>query len=228
MRQHKYLLLLAATVCVLIVEASARRSFLGPFASDLLIAALALGVFLVVFHRRWTRIAAFLAASASIVFSFSRYLPIPPEYSSIQTVAHHLLMAAFLGIAVAVILDNIFAARTISGDEVLGTVCGYLLAAAAWANAYVVIAFLVPEAFSVGTSLKDFPGEHGQTALFNYFSVVTLTTMGYGDITPTRPPATALAMLEAIFGQFYIAIVVAQLVGLRLAHAMAPSDPAPR
>jgi len=51
---------------------------------------------------------------------------------------------------------------------------------------------------------------------------MTLTTVGYGDITPARPPATALAMLEAIFGQFYIAVVVAELVGLRLAQAVAP------
>lgn len=52
--------------------------------------------------------------------------------------------------------------------------------------------------------------------------------MGYGDITPLRPPATALAMLEAIFGQFYIAVVVAQLVGLRLAEAFTLSDSPPR
>ena len=53
--------------------------------------------------------------------------------------------------------------------------------------------------------------------MFNYFSIVTLTTMGYGDITPARAPATVLAMLEAVFGQFYIAVVVAQLVGARMA-----------
>jgi hypothetical protein len=62
-------------------------------------------------------------------------------------------------------------------------------------------------------------------ALFSYFSVVTLTTMGYGDITPLRPPADVLAMLEAIFGQFYIAVVVAQMVGLRLAQAVTPGKP---
>ena len=64
--------------------------------------------------------------------------------------------------------------------------------------------------------------------MFNYFSLVTLTTMGYGDVTPVRPPATALATLEAVFGQFYIAVVVAQLVGLRLAQAFGPKGPPSR
>jgi hypothetical protein len=61
-------------------------------------------------------------------------------------------------------------------------------------------------------------------AVFNYFSLVTLTTMGYGDVTPARAPATMLATLEAVFGQFYIAVLVAQLVGLRLAQALQPGD----
>src|SRR5262245_52175791 len=53
-------------------------------------------------------------------------------------------------------------------------------------------------------ALQELATWHGRHALFNYFSVVTLTTMGFGDITPVRPPATALAMVEAVFGQFYI------------------------
>jgi hypothetical protein len=52
--------------------------------------------------------------------------------------------------------------------------------------------------------------------------------MGYGDVVPVRPPATVLASLEAIFGQFYIAVVVAQLVGLRLAQAFGRTAPPSR
>jgi Ion channel len=52
--------------------------------------------------------------------------------------------------------------------------------------------------------------------------LMTLTTMGYGDITPSRPPATSLTWIEAVFGQFYIALIVVQLVGLGLAEALQP------
>lgn len=137
-------------------------------------------------------------------------------------------MALFIGFAVVMILRNIFAASVVTGDDVLGAVCGYLLAAGAWANLYAATELLVPGSFSVSNDLQELSSSHGRTALFNYFNVVTLATMGYGDITPVRPPATALAMLEAIFGQFYVAVVVAQLVGLRLAEAFTPSDSRPR
>jgi len=51
--------------------------------------------------------------------------------------------------------------------------------------------------------------------------------MGYGDVTPVRAPATALATIEAVFGQFYIAVVVAELVGARLARASSGSSTRP-
>jgi hypothetical protein len=225
MRKHKYLLLILTLVAVLVVDSWARRSVVA-WLSDSLALVLALAVVLVVFERRWERVVACLAAVAALVFSFSRYLPIPTSLLETQAVVHHVLMAGFLGFGVAIILRNIFETKAITGDEVLGTVCGYILAAGAWANVYTAIAIVAPDSFSVPDTLKGFSDSAGRRALFNYFSVVTLTTMGYGDITPTRPPATAFAMLEAIFGQFYIAIVVAQLVGLRLAQALAPDDQA--
>jgi hypothetical protein len=59
-----------------------------------------------------------------------------------------------------------------------------------------------------------------QRFLFNYFSVTTLTSLGYSDITPISTLALSLSWMEVAFGQFYIAVVVAQLVGLRLAQVL--------
>ena len=59
---------------------------------------------------------------------------------------------------------------------------------------------------------------HGRTAVLNYVSLGSLTGVGSGAVVPVRPPATVLTTLEAVFGQFYIAVVVAQLVGARLSH----------
>jgi voltage-gated potassium channel len=69
---------------------------------------------------------------------------------------------------------------------------------------------------------------HSRRALFDYFSFTTLTSLGYGDITPTRAPAYTLAWLEVMFGGFYMAIIVAQLVGMKLAQAIQPVDRGPR
>ena len=86
-------------------------------------------------------------------------------------------------------------------------------------GAFAIIAATSPDAFG-GMAMSS-------ASLFDwgYFSLVTLTTMGYGDITPVRTPATALVTLEAVFGQFYIAVIVAQLVGMRMAKALEERAP---
>ena len=225
MRKRKYLVLILMLVGDLITESSGRRALLGPVMSDAAITLVALVVFVVVFEGWRERAVAFIAATAASAVNWSRYLPTASEHETLRAVAHHGLMVAFLGFAVTVILRNILTRQDVTGDDVLGTVCGYLLAAALWANAYALTEVLVPGSFNLSQEMKGVSTWQGRTAVFSYFSLVTLTTMGYGDITPVRAPATAFATLEAVFGQFYIAVVVAQLVGLRLAQAFTPKDP---
>ena len=224
-QRRKYLVLILMLVGVLIVESSARRAVLGPIVSDLFLTLIALAVFFVVFQGRRERAIAFITAVAAMVMNWSRYVTLPQQYDLGRSFAHHGLMVLFLGYAVTVILRNILTRQDVTGDEVLGAICGYLLAAGVWANAYAMTDLLLPDAFSMTPALKDVSTWQGRTGVFNYFSLVTLTTMGYGDITPARPPATTFAMLEAVFGQFYMAVVVAQLVGLRLAQALVRKNP---
>jgi hypothetical protein len=132
----------------------------------------------------------------------------------------------FLAFAVAVILKRIFQRQVIWTDDVIGALCGYLLAAVAWGNAYALVYLLRPESFRVADVIAWQLGDwHLQRFLFNYFSVMTLTTIGYGDITPASSPVYSLVWLESVFGQFYMAVVVAQLVGLKLAQAIQRDRP---
>jgi len=66
---------------------------------------------------------------------------------------------------------------------------------------------------------------HRRRALFEYLSFTTLTSLGYGDITPIGPPAFRLTWHEVMVGQFYMAVVVAQLVGLKLGQALTRGGP---
>jgi hypothetical protein len=79
----------------------------------------------------------------------------------------------------------------------------------------------VPSAFNVNpiiaVQLEDWQLKR---SLFDYLSFTTLTSLGYGDITPVGQPAYSLTWLEVLFGQFYMAVVVAQMVGLKLAQAI--------
>ena len=222
LRRHKYLLLLLTLVGILLVQSSwhstaPARHVLAPLSM--------LATLLVVFTRRRERAVALAMAVVAIAVNWLRFLPSGEEYRALAAVAYHGLRLVVPGFAVAVILRNIFAEDAATGDQVVGTVCGYLLAAAMWAHAYALIEMWVPGSFTMSPELRaGLSDEQGREALFYYFSLVTLTTMGYGDVSPVRAPATGLVTLEAVFGQFYIAVVVAQLVGLRLAQALAPKD----
>jgi hypothetical protein len=219
LRSRKYLVLLLALVAVSIAQSLGRHALLGPVASDALIAAVLIGVVFVVFERRRERAAGITALCAALL-AMGLHYALSGEAERNLRIAYHGLVVVVLALAVATILRNIFSQRKIRVDDVLGAVCGYILAAGAFANLYAFIEALVPGSFAVATTLEhDLTSWHGRIALFDYFSLVTLTTMGYGDVTPVRGPATALATLEAVFGQFYIAVVVAELVGARLAHA---------
>jgi hypothetical protein len=223
LHRHKYLVLLLTLVTILLVQ-----SFAHPvlFVSEVLAPLSMLAIFLAVFTGWRQRGIALGVAGAAIAANAVRVVASPVEYEALHTAVYHGLRVLFPAFAVAVILRNIFAEKAITGDRVIGTVCGYLLAAGAWAHVFVVTDILAPGSFTMSAELaRTFGGRHGREALFYYFSLVTLTTMGYGDITPARPPATVLVTLEAIFAQFYLAVVVAQLVGMRLVQAFEAKDP---
>jgi hypothetical protein len=147
---------------------------------------------------------------------------LPASYSQVPVrLVYHSAALVLVGFATFVILRNIFGQRIVGTDDVLGAVCGYLLAAGAWSNLFMLIEIFFPGSFSVspefGAGLDSW---HGRIAVLSYVSLGSLTSVGSGAVTPIQPPATVLTTLEAVFGQFYIAVVVAQLVGARLSQAL--------
>ncbi len=153
---------------------------------------------------------------------------LPPGERLALEVAIHLGGHDFPGARRCVILRHLFERRAVRIDDILGTLCGFLLAAMAWANLFGMIELLAPGAFDVASSIKPALGQwHGRESLFLYFSLTTLTTLGYGDVTPVASAARSAASLEGVFGQFYIAVVVAQLVGSKLAETSS-REPAER
>ena len=220
LRRHKHAILLAALIVVALVESFSHRQVLGPGLSDLVIVTILLLVFLIVFDRRMNRLLAFLAWVAVVVAQGAHYLlPGAPE-APLQLLYHSatLLMA---GYATLVILRNIFQHRVVRVDDVLGAVCGYLLAALAWSNLFMLIEIFLPGSFSVGSGFgAGGDSWHARIAVLHNVSLGSLTSLGSGAVVPVRAPATMLTTLEAVFGQFYIAVVVAQLVGARLSQAL--------
>ena len=107
-----------------------------------------------------------------------------------------------------VVLAQTFRAGPVNLHRIQGAVAAYLLLGLVWALAYELVSLLATGAFSgAGFGAEERPQ-------FVYFSFVTLTTVGYGDVTPVHPVARSLAVAEALTGQLYPAILLARLVSL--------------
>lgn len=130
------------------------------------------------------------------------------------------LLILWLGYAVALILTALFRMREVGTNAILGAIVAYVLAMVAFASLFALVELMQPGSF---TGLPD-GGNQGeiQDALI-YFSVVSITTMGYGDITPVSALARSLASIEGMFGTLYLAVMIARLVGL---HSSRPTDDA--
>jgi voltage-gated potassium channel len=222
LQRHKHLTLLVALVGMSLVQPLARGIVVGLVLFDVFLMLVLLGVFVVVFKRRHERQWAMALAVPAIVAKWAAYgLPADMQWAAI--IVYHSLVLMFLAMAVAIILRGVFEDKTVESDHVIATVCGYLLAGVAWGNAYRIADLLVPGAFHMKPEFAlQIDNDHTRSFLFNYFSLCTLTGTGYGDITPIWPGVASLTWMEAMFGQFYIAIVVTELIGLKLARTAEP------
>ena len=216
LRGHRYLILLLLLICGVIVQSIARRLIGVTVAAEMLVGVSLFAMVLVVFEGRRSRLVALWAWVVVVALATAQYT-LPQALPTWLTILQKLLLMLFHGWAAALILRDVFRQARIGTDDVLGAVCGYLLAAGGWANLYSLVDILVPGSFTVSPDLLgQFADPQGRLALFGYFSLATITSVGYGDIAPLRGPMTAFAMLETVFGQFYIAVVVAQIVGMHL------------
>ncbi len=125
-------------------------------------------------------------------------------------VSSYVVHVLFLLLTIGVILRHVFRDAAVSVDMILGAVCAYLLIGLAFNQVFSLLETMRPGSFAGSVAVQADGG---------YFSLVTLSTLGYGDMVPIRALARSIAALEAVTGQFYIAVIVAQLVAMRISHA---------
>jgi ion channel len=130
---------------------------------------------------------------------------------------HPLLDASFVmglfACFVVIMLMEVFRPGAITLHRVQGAVAGYLSFGITWGYAYYLANLLAPGAlrFASPPAPYDIP-----VARYIYFSFMTLTTVGYGDVLPVHPLARTLAVSEALIGQLYPAVLIAGVLGLAL------------
>jgi len=120
-----------------------------------------------------------------------------------------------LGLLVALTLTRVFQKGPITFHRVCGAIAAYLLIGAMWASLYQFIHLSRPGAIDFPPQVDVSNAEAVEPHLF-YFSFVTLTTLGYGDIVPVHPGARLAALFEALTGQLYPAITLAWLISMEI------------
>jgi hypothetical protein len=114
----------------------------------------------------------------------------------------------FTGLVIANFLAIMFQSDEVTREVIFAALLSYLLAALMWAFLYTFLKLVDPASFNIDLSQPE-----GYLSVFQYYSFVTITTLGYGDITPMTGVAKSFSALEAVVGQLYVVVVIAWLVG---------------
>jgi len=126
-----------------------------------------------------------------------------------------ILLAAFFCVS---ILAYVLHSGRVTSDKIFAAICVYLLLGFVWTYVYALLDDMQPGSFADSTETGRTDDVAHVTQL-RYLSFATLTTLGYGDILPRSSTARTMAVLEAVMGQIYLAVLVARLVGLHIVHA---------
>jgi hypothetical protein len=203
-------LLLVALLFLLIVE----PFFLGHWMFDVLVSAVLIAAVAAVSQRPGLLVTCLVLAAPAFVARWGLYVT---DHHWLA-VTSALFAMAFFVFTVIVLLWRALGGATVTSDTIAGAVCAYLILGVVWAFAFSLVELAHPGSFLVnGSPLGAIAGTSRilrQELL--YLSLVTLSTVGYGDIVPVMAPARMLAVLEAVTGQIYLAVLIGGLVGLRM------------
>jgi len=128
---------------------------------------------------------------------------------------------AFYSLAFAAVMHLIFRGSHATFARLSIAICGYLIIGILWAYIYSLIMICDHESFKFSMAVADqaHRPDHRTIDLlhFNYiyYSFITLTTVGYGDITPVSTLAKTFSYLESLFGQLYLAVLIARIIGIK-------------
>lgn len=202
---------------------------LAPFLQDylhlkqlyhiFLTAVLLASIYAVRIHKKQSIAAMCLAVPMLFFVWFSYAMP-----SQFVRLLSALATLVFLIYTILLILIFVFSTRVVTHHVIFGAIAVYLLIGLAWSIVFGILESQIPGSFSQAPAADAL-----QPGFFIYFSFVTMTTLGYGDIIPLKSEARALVVGEALIGQIYMTVLIAWLVGLyvsRQSGAQAkPLDP---
>jgi hypothetical protein len=186
------------------------RFLVGIFMSFIFLA----GIYAVSFRKHHFIIALVLALPTFILMWTGYFI----QLAKLENLKN-LFGMFFMLYMIVLFLMHFFRQTEINREVIFGALVVYMLMGLMWAYGYAILDHLLPGSFNYPDSLTEL-----DVSALHYFSFVTMTTLGYGDISPISGPAKAMAMTQAITGQIYLAVLVARLVGINIAQQMTKKE----
>ena len=201
------LFLVLLVVVAFVLPALGATEASGRLITNLVFSVLLISGVASVSHRRGVAVVLGVVAATALIARWVSWLAPATDLATGDAWSR---LATF-GLFAAVALVQVFRDGPVTRHRIEGAVAVYLLLGLAWAGAYELLWLRHPDAFAGAVT-----GGAPDPQRWQYYSFVTLTTMGYGDITPVHAAARSLAVLEALVGQLYPAILLARLVSLEV------------
>ncbi|MCP4692765.1 MAG: two pore domain potassium channel family protein [Desulfobacterales bacterium] len=160
-----------------------------------------------------TRRQGVLVSFLALPMLISTWLNYSLHWKNLPAISHGFSIL-FLVVVIVVILRFVMEARRVTRDMIYAAIVVYLLIGVTAADAYGLLEQLAPGSFNIPEEALG-----NGFYVFVYYSFATLTTLGYGDISPLTDQARALAIIEAIIGQLYLVVLIARLVGTYISQS---------
>ena len=218
----RYIWLMSAMLLLLIVGPLIGRFYIiqdGLFIGDFLLGLVLLAAAATFFGSR-SHFLVCLALALVAVFCGGASRAVQDSPALVLSLVGHTAESCLLAYMTLLIARDIFTTDDVDTDTICGSISAYLLIAALFAVIYTMIKRVDPTSFKIPDDLIAVDSSLGPDRLMAYFSITTLTTLGYGDITPRASLPRSLANFEALVGQIYLTVLVARLVGRNLTQSV--------
>jgi hypothetical protein len=208
-QENKFLIMLLALIGVILFHPLIDNVVHIQFLIEIFLSLLFLScIFAVSFKKQHPIIAALLAMPTFTIMWTSHFVDIG-GFEHVK----NLFGMLFMLYLIILFLEHFFRQDEINREVIFGALVVFLLMGLMWGYGYTLLEHLQPGSFNHPAGLSEL-----DLGAFDYFSFVTITTLGYGDITPVSAPARAMVMVQAVIGQVYLAVLVAWLVGINIAQ----------
>lgn len=209
--RHSFLLLMVSLFLLLIIFPLFNQTIYGKLIFKILFSLLS---FLSLYAVSSKKILFFIGIALLIPFIFFEWITVFFDFHLFELLFHVFSLSFFIFV-IAALLRKVFFHARITLDLVFGAVCIYVLIGIAFSQVYAAVNWAVPFSFHENVDqAMIFHDMISETEKFIYFSFVTLTTLGFGDISPVSTPARFFSIIEALIGQLYIATSITRVVSL--------------